>query len=251
LGIGKLGTPSQSTNLPIYQSTNLPIYQTMHPEDRVLVAVMNSRRDFERVRDQGWYRIPVQHAPPSTAEADYVAFYFTRSFGEERWAIHWYAPVRGHEMARRRELLPAEPDHPRADHAYFKLQLGPLERLEPPIVSLRWRRVTFIETTWDRFQMAQEINELYTSGADGLFVTLKEMGLAAEREYPLREAGVEYVVDLAIPCRHGIVAIASEGRPAPVGAVRFRSGETASGGLEAVVEAVAELGGPCQQINNG
>lgn len=215
----------------------------MHPEDRVLVAVMNNRRDFERVRDQGWYRVPVQHAPPSTAEADYVAFYFTKSFGEERWAIHWYAPVRGHEMTRRRDLLPAEPDHPRADHAYFKLQLGPLERLEPPIVSLRWRRVTFIETTWDRFQMAQEINELYVSGADGLFVTLKEMGLAPEREYPLREAGVEYVVDLAIPCRHGTVAIASEGRPAPLHALRFSTTHPSTQDLQAVQEAVHRLGG--------
>ena len=35
----------------------------MHPEDRVLVAVMNNRHDFERARDEGWYRVPVKHAP--------------------------------------------------------------------------------------------------------------------------------------------------------------------------------------------
>jgi hypothetical protein len=215
----------------------------MHPEDRVLVAIMNNRRDFERVCDQGWYRIPVKHAPPATAESDYVAFYFTRAFGEERWAIHWYAPVRGHELVRRRDLLPDEPDHPRADRAYYKLQLGPLERLEPPIISLRWRRVTFIETTWDRFQMAQEINELYASGADGLFVTLKEMGLLPEREFPLREAGVEYVVDLAIPCRDGTLAIALDDRPGPAGALRFSSTDQPARNLDAVVEAVERLGG--------
>ena len=59
-------------------------------------------------------------------------FYFTRAFGDERWAIHCYAPVRGHELARRRDLLPDEADHPRADQANY--QLGPLERLDPPIV---------------------------------------------------------------------------------------------------------------------
>ena len=166
----------------------------MHPEDRVLVAVMNSRRDFERARSEGWYRIPVKHAPQSTPESDLVAFYFTKAFGEERWAIHWYAPVRGHELKRRQDLLPSEPDHPRANHANFVMQLGPLERLEPPIISLRWRRITFIETTWDRFQMAQEVNELYASGADGLFVTLKEMGLAPEREFPLD--GISSVISL-------------------------------------------------------
>ena len=171
-----------------------------------------------------------------------MAFYFTKAFGDERWAIHWYAPVRGHEMARRRDLLPDEPDHPRANHAYYKLQLGPLERLDPPIVSLRWRRITFIETTWDRFQVAQEINELYASGADGLFVTLKEMGLMPEREYPLREAGVEYIADLAIPCRHGTLSIALDERPAPPNTLRLSTDDWAVE-LGAVQAAIEQLGG--------
>jgi hypothetical protein len=215
----------------------------MHPEDRVLVAVMNNRRDFDRVRDEGWYRIPAKRAPQTAPHSEYVAFYFTKAFGEERWAIHWYAPVRGHELARRRDLLPDEPDHPRADQAYYVLQLGPLERLEPPIISLRWRRITFIETTWDRFQMAQEINELYASGADGLFVTLKDMGLAPERELPLREADVEYVVDLAIPCRDGTVTIVLDDRPGPPGALRLGSEDLSRESLKAVLEAVERLGG--------
>lgn len=33
-------------------------------------------------------------APTTTIESEYLAFYFTRAFGEEHWAIHWYAPVR-------------------------------------------------------------------------------------------------------------------------------------------------------------
>jgi hypothetical protein len=215
----------------------------MHPEDRVLVAVMNNPQDFERARDDGWYRVPVKHAPVSTQESDYVAFYFTKSFGEERWAIHWYAPVRGHELLRRRDLLPDEVDHPRADQAYYVLQLGPLERLEPPIISLRWRRVTFIETTWDRFQMAQEINELYASGVDGLFVTLKDMGLAPEREFPVQEAGVEYLVDLAIPCQDGTLVIALGERPAPEDALRFESSALPKSDLDRIAAAVGRLGG--------
>lgn len=207
-----------------------------HPEDRVLVAVMNDPRDFAIARDQGWYRIPVRHAPPSTAEAAVLAFYFTKAFGPEGWAIHWYAPVRGHELVRRRDLLPDEPHHPRADDLYYKLQLGPLVRRERPIPSLRWRRITFIETSWDRFVAAQEINDLYASGADGLFVTLKEAGLRPEREYVLRDGGATYTVDLAIPCRDGWVAIVVGDRPAPPGALR-------SPDLEAVRRAVAERGG--------
>ncbi len=33
-------------------------------------------------------------------------------------------------------------------------QLDLQERLEPPIISLRWRYTTLVESTWDRFQMA-------------------------------------------------------------------------------------------------
>jgi hypothetical protein len=207
-----------------------------HSSDRVLVAIMNNQRDFETVRDEGWYRIPQNRAPQSTTEAAALAFYFTKAFGDEKWSIRWYAPVRGHELVRRRDLLPDEHDHPRADEAYYKLQLGPLMQLELPIHSLRWRRITFIETSWDRFTAAEEINDLYASGADGLFVTLKDEGFWPEREFEIREGGVEYVVDLAIPCQDGTVTIATGDRPAPAGALRDPD-------LKTVRAAVERLGG--------
>ena len=165
-----------------------------------------------------------------------LAFYFTKAFGDEAWAIHWYASIRGHELARRRDLLPHETDHPHADEHYYVLQLAPLLRLEPPIVSLRWRRVTFIQTSWDRFMAAREINDLFASGEDGLFVTLKEAGLFPEREYEVREQGVVYTVDLAIPCREGTVAICLGERPGPPAALRCPD-------LDAVCAAVRRLGG--------
>ncbi len=186
-----------------------------HPSDRVLVAIMNSRRDFDIARDEGWYRIPTKFAVQSTTEAIVLAFYFTRAFGDEKWAVHWYAPVRGHELVHRRDLFLGEPAHPRADETYYKIQIGPLVRLEQPIPSLRWRRITFIDTTWDRFTAAEEINDLYASGADGLYVTLKEAGFYPEREYSVREGGVRYEVDLAVPCQTGTVVISTSDRPAP------------------------------------
>lgn len=207
-----------------------------YAEDRVLVAVMNRRRDFEIARDEGWYRIPARHAPVTLTEAAVLAFYFTKAFAEEKWSIRWYAEVRGHELARRRDLLPAEPDHPRADEPYYMLQLGPLLRLEQPIYSLRWRRITFISTTWDRFRAAEEINDLYASGADGLFVTLKDAGFWPERELEVLEDEATYIVDLAIPCRDGAVTICLGERPGPSGALRDPD-------LAAVQAAVSRLGG--------
>jgi hypothetical protein len=206
------------------------------PSDCVLVAIMNNRRDFEIARDKGWYRIPACHAPPSVTEAAILAFYFTKAFGKDKWGIHWYGPVLGHELARRRDLLPGERDHPRAEKPYYQLQLGPLERLEHPIPSLRWRRITFIETSWDRFIAAREINDLYVSGADGLFVTLKEKGLWPEREFELREKGEVYTVDLAIPCQEGVVAICTGDCPTCPGALHDPDPET-------ICQAVEQLGG--------
>jgi hypothetical protein len=93
-----------------------------------------------------------------------------------------------------------------------------------------------IETTWDRFAAAEEINDLYASGADGLFVTLKDEGFWPEREFLVREGGVEYVVDVAVPCRDGTVTIAMGDRPAPPDALRNPD-------IEAVRRAVEKLGG--------
>ena len=125
----------------------------MFPEDRVLVAYVPHPDDFARARDAHWYRIPQARAPKGM-HAEYIAFYFTAAFGDDKWSIHWYAEVRGHELVRRRDRLPDQGDHARADDEYYKLQLGPLIQRVPPIPSLRWRRISFIQTTWDRFSAA-------------------------------------------------------------------------------------------------
>ncbi len=148
----------------------------MYPEDRVLVAYMPTPADYRIVQEAGWYRIPVALAPKGVY-AEYFAFYFGRSFGAQKWAIHTYAPRLGHELTTRVALFPAQPHHPRANDLYYKVQLGPLQSLARPIVSLRWRRVTFVHTTWDRLHTAVELNDLFITGdalVDRAFAVLKE-----------------------------------------------------------------------------
>jgi hypothetical protein len=36
---------------------------------------MNNKKDWQRVQDEGWYRIPVKHAPKGTPDFDHLAFY--------------------------------------------------------------------------------------------------------------------------------------------------------------------------------
>ena len=181
----------------------------MYPEDRVLVAYLPRPSDFAIIQTDGWYRIPQKHVPKGLY-AEYIAFYFGRHFGADKWAIHYYAPRLGHELTTRKTLLPHQPDHPRANDMYYKIQIAPLQKLERPIISLRWRRVTFIHTTWDRFTDAVEINDLFVEGGeyvDRLYAALKERGIQAERQYRVEESSVVYDVPLAVLCVNGRVDI--------------------------------------------
>jgi hypothetical protein len=216
----------------------LPFWQvTVYPEDRVLVAYVPDPADFALVREEGWYRIP-QPSAPKGLHAEYLAFYFGRRFGTQKWAIHYYAERLGHELTTRRLLFPEQAEHPRADHFYYKLQLGPLQQLAQPIVSLRWRRITFIHTTWDRFQDAREINDLFIEGGeyvDRLYATLKERGLRPERNYTVRESGTRYQVPLAIPCQEGRVEVTAAELP--------QSNAELANLVDALTRAVASRGG--------
>jgi hypothetical protein len=107
----------------------------------------------------GWYRIPLRTAPKVVA-VDYLAFYQTGAFGEEKWRINYVAPLQGHELTTRMELLKDEPDHPHARHEYYKLQLGPLQKLARSVPANKWRRITFFYTTGEYLLRAQSIDDL-------------------------------------------------------------------------------------------
>ncbi|MGB7876539.1 MAG: hypothetical protein WBL25_19330 [Anaerolineales bacterium] len=129
------------------------------PTDLALVCLVPAPRDMEIARLLGWYRIPLRTAPKVVA-VDYLAFYQPGSFAERGGRIEFVAPVRGNELATRAELLKDEADHPRANEEYFKVQIGPLEPLNRPIVAEKWRRLTFLYTTGEYLLKAQTLNDL-------------------------------------------------------------------------------------------
>jgi len=116
---------------------------------------------------------------------NWLAFYSTKTFNENRWAIHYYAPIQGHELVTRRDLIPPEPDNPRGGNWHYALQLGPLEHKLPPIVSHGGGGSHIIVASGDRFMEALEINNLFEqeSPVGQLYVRLKELGIAVEREW--------------------------------------------------------------------
>ena len=141
----------------------------------ILVVLLNKPRDFEIARLLGWYRIPLRSAPKVIA-VDYLAFYQTAAFENEKWRISYIAPVRGHELTTRQELLRDEPEHPRAHQEYYKIQIGPLQRLPEPILAGDWRRITFLYTTGEYLRGAKIINDLVVQSEERqtLWRTLRE-----------------------------------------------------------------------------
>jgi very-short-patch-repair endonuclease len=213
---------------------------------RVLVAVMNAPRDLEIARHEGWYRIPLKRAPRRVG-ADYLAFYQTKAFGDERWAVNYYAPTRRYRLFTRAELLPEETDHARATEQYYKVEIGPLQRLPRPIPSRRLRRITFISTTLERLLKAEEINDLWDRGSreDRLWEAFKREGIEAERQYEVEEGMVrhrnseqwnseQFVVDFAIFCQEGQVAVICEGESAGEGPKVIRERQVSDYDLTAV-----------------
>jgi hypothetical protein len=137
--------------------------EDMGADDLVLVAIIRTRRDLEIARLLGWYRIPIQSAP-KTIRVDWLAFYQTADFGEQRWSVRYVAPVTGFEMVRRLDLIRDEPEHPQAQAPYYKVQLGALQALPNPIMAARWRRFTFLYTTGERLLRARRLRELTVAG---------------------------------------------------------------------------------------
>ena len=129
------------------------------PTDLILVCVLPHPRDLEIARLLGWYRVPLRTAPKVVA-VDALAFYQPGSFGESGGRIESIAPVRGHELTTRAELLKDEPDHPHAHEEYFKIQLGSLEKLKTPVKAEKWKRITFLYTTGEYLLRAKTLNEL-------------------------------------------------------------------------------------------
>jgi hypothetical protein len=133
------------------------------PTSLVLVCLLPTPRDLEIARLLGWYRIPLRTAPKVVA-VDYLAFYQPAAFGERGGKIQFVAPVRGHELTTRADLLKDEADHPRAREEYYKIQIGALEKLPQPIAADKWKRLTFLYTTGEYLLNAKTLNDLVVAG---------------------------------------------------------------------------------------
>ncbi len=103
-------------------------------------------------------------------------------------------------VAKRKELLPNEAFHARADEDYYKIEFEELSELSQPIVSHRHRRVLFITTTFSRFINARELNDVfYESPLEEIFwEVLQSEKISAERQYMVETEEDFFFLDFAI-----------------------------------------------------
>lgn len=178
----------------------------------VLVAIMNDKGDFAILQVEKWYRVPVDKAPKQWPPR-WLAFYQTKKFGDEAFAVNYYGRVSGIEVVKRRELFPNEFPNAKSDREYYRIRLEDVKQLEKPIQSARLRRIAFIPTTWDKFTQAIEINDLFDESRleDYLWGKLKELEIPAERQWNVQIGDEHYRLDFAIFCRNGDIDVEVDG----------------------------------------
>jgi len=185
----------------------------MYPDDRVLVGVINRKRDLYAAQHDHWYRIP-QEKMPRGVYVEYLAFYLSGSaIRGQNSGIYYYARKRGIELAYRRDLLPNEPAHKHADRVYYKVQMSELELKNPPVLNPTRRAISFIHTTWDRFIEAQRIRDLYSTSdhyVDRIYYALRDKHTHTLRYWEAERKQTGCAAQLQIPCRDGVLTASTE-----------------------------------------
>ena len=189
--------------------------KTNHKADpcgEVLVAILKDKSDFAILQEQGWYRIPVVHAPRRWPPK-WLAFYQPKAFKEDAYRVRYYGEVADIQVVQRKELFPNELISAKSEQDYFRVQLKSLEERETPIPSSRPRRLVFVPTTWQKFSLAEQINDLFDDSPleDRLWVEFKKLKIAAERQLGVQVTQQYYQLDFALFCNQGPVDIETDG----------------------------------------
>ncbi len=188
----------------------------MYPDSRVLVGVINRKRDLDILLKERWYRVP-QSRKPLGVQTDYLAFFLSgKAVLQGRPpGVYLYAQYKGVELAYRHQLLPNEASHKRANTVYYKIQVGDVQTKTPPILNVTKRPITFVSTTGDRFVAAAVIADLYSEAdqfVDRLVVSLEKNKIQAYRSWDADKKDDPYAPGLSVLCESGPVYFSPEPR---------------------------------------
>jgi len=181
----------------------------------VLVALLPKTEAFVRLKNEGWYHIPVESAPVKRWPPKIMAFYQGKAFGkEDGYKIRYFGEVDRIDIVPRRELFPEDKENKhKAEKPYYRIQLKDLQMRYSPIISHRPRRLVFVPTTLRKFEQAEQINDLFDGSPleDRLWRALKYVNVPAERQWKIVVEKKNYYLDFAVFCRDGKLAIETDG----------------------------------------
>lgn len=183
----------------------------------VLVGVLRNKRDLNVLLTKNWYRIPMAHA--TRRQFDYLAFYQPLLFGRRGKCIRYYARILNRQTTRRKNLLPDELNHPRANACYLWIRVGKVQKLPRPIKNIIPRRVSFCFTTLNHLLKSKNILQLYNVApteeilGDGL----RRVGIKAIAQHYVPIGKKRYCLDFAVFCRRGSIAIECDNKKAHSG----------------------------------
>lgn len=184
-----------------------------YPPPDMLICLLREINDLSILKDQLWYRIPVNSASKNIDKYQYLSFYQPSTFKNQKWIIQYYGKIKEITKVMRKKLFPNEPINPKSDFIYNRIELSHLEILSKPIISLRGRRILFVPTTFEKFLHASELNDLFHGSPleDKLWNVFKEQELQAERQYFIQENDKHYYLDFAIFCNNSNIDVECNG----------------------------------------
>ena len=181
----------------------------------LLVALFPKKSALDILKNEGWYHIPVETAPQKRWPPKVMAFYQGAVFGvEERYKIRYFAEVGNIDIVPRKVLFPDDEENKhKGDNLYYCVHLKELQERGLPIISYRPRRLVFIPTTLKKFELAEQINDLFDGSPleDRLWAALKYRMILAERQWKIVVQGQNYYLDFAVFCTNGKLAIETDG----------------------------------------
>lgn len=190
----------------------------MGEKKELLVALLPKKSALEILQNEGWYHIPVERTPSQWREGwrpKVMAFYQGKSFGkEEQYKVRYFGEVEKIDVVPRKDLFPDDEDNQhKAENPYYKIQLKSLQVRYQPIISYRPRRLVFVPSTLEKFEKAEQINDLFESSPieDRLWSALKYVQVLAERQWKIVVQKKKYYLDFAIFCKEGKLAVETDG----------------------------------------
>ena len=173
-----------------------------------LIAILKEKSDFTILQEQGWYRIPVVSAPKRWPPK-WMAFYQPSYFKDDAYKIRYHGQVKDIQLVKREDLFPNELPSALSEREYYKIRFEKLEELANPIPSYRPRRIVFIPTTKEKFENAEQINDLFDDSPleDQMWKEMKHLSLGAERQWNIRLKTSNYFLDFAIFCKNGQIDV--------------------------------------------